>query len=327
MTHHHHDSGTAQGKTLGSRLLMAMVINLLIPAAQITGGLVAGSMALISDAVHNLGDFAALVVAYAAHRAGRQGPSLRHSFGMQRLEILAAVINAALLGGAALYIAVEAMDRLIDPFPVNLNIVAWLALAGLLGNGLSAILLHRDSAHNLNARGAFLHMVGDTLTSAAVLAGALVMRVADLPWLDPALSLAIVVYIAWNAVLLLREAVHVLMNGTPRGLDLETVKEKMEAVEGVLGVHYLHAWTMGGGSVAMTGHVVVADQMVSDTERLSKTLVGLLSKSFGIDHPVLQFETHACGQGELLCQMTCANGSTCKHQEPSKNRGSSHEKI
>ncbi len=288
--------------TLAGRLLLAMLINLLIPAAQIAGGLVAGSVALISDAVHNLGDFAALVLAYGAHRAGRRGPSLRHTFGLQRLEILAAVINAALLSGAALYIAVEALARLAEPTPIKLDLVAWLALLGIVDNGLSAWLLHRDSAHNLNARGAFLHMMGDMMTSVAVLAGALVMGVAPLPWLDPVLSLAIVVYILWNSAVLLREAIQVLMNAAPPGVDLASIKAVMEAVDGVSGVHYLHTWSMGGGSVAMTGHVVVADQMVSETEHLTRTLDDVLLQNFGIDHPVLQFETRACGQGELLCR-------------------------
>jgi cation diffusion facilitator family transporter len=302
MASHNH----THAETFGGRLLLAMVINLLIPAAQLAGGLMAGSMALISDAVHNLGDFAALVMAYGAHRAGKRGPSLRHTFGLQRLEILAAVINAALLSGAALYIAVEALGRLAAPAPINPEVVAWLALLGIAGNGLSAWLLHKDSEHNLNARGAFLHMIGDMLTSVAVLAGALIMQVAALPWLDPALSLVIVAYIVWNAAALLKEAVHVLMNGAPRGISLETVKSAMEAVAGIDGVHYLHAWSIGGRSVALTCHVVVTDQMVSATEHLSQTLGVMLMTRFGIDHPVLQFETRTCGQGELLCRkMSC----------------------
>jgi cation diffusion facilitator family transporter len=183
-------------------------------------------------------------------------------------------------------------------------VVAWLALLGVAGNGVSAWLLHRDSEHNLNARGAFLHMVGDMLTSAAVLAGALVMWVIDLPWLDPALCLVIVVYIVGNALVLLKEAVHVLMNGVPRRIDLEALKTAMEKVDGVVGVHYLHAWSMGNRSVAMTAHVVVADQMVSATERLSREMAEMLLDRFDIDHPVLQFETQACGRGELLCGKT-----------------------
>ena len=299
-------------ETLGSRLVLAMLINLLIPAAQILGGLVAGSVALISDAVHNLGDFAALVVAYIAHLAGKRGPSLRHTFGLQRVEVLAAVVNVALLSGAALFIATEALKRLAHPQPIDLDIVAWLALLGIVGNGLAAWLLHRDSAHNLNARGAFLHMIGDMLTSVAVLVGALVMRVADLPWLDPVLSLAIVIYIVWNGVLLLKEAVHVLMNGVPRGLDIETIKSAMQNVDGVENVHYLHAWSMGNRSVALTAHVVVDDQLISAIERLTQTLDDMLLKEFGIDHPVLQFETAICGRGETLCR-----GTGCKSDKKS----------
>ena len=300
--------------TLGSRLVLAMLINLLIPAAQIIGGLLAGSVALISDAVHNLGDFAALVVAYIAHLAGKRGPSLRHTFGLQRVEVLAAVVNVALLSGAALFIATEALKRLADPRPIELDIVAWLALLGILGNGLAAWLLHRDSAHNLNARGAFLHMIGDMLTSVAVLFGALIMRVVDLPWVDPVLSLAIVVYIVWNGVMLLKEAVHVLMNGVPRWLNIETIKTALEKVDGVDSVHYLHAWSMGNRSVALTAHVVVPDQLISATEVLALTINDVLMEQFGIDHPVLQFETTICGQGEMLCRkMACEpDGDACQ---------------
>jgi cation diffusion facilitator family transporter len=313
MNHPHHP----HTETLGRRLMLAMVINLLIPAAQIIGGLLAGSVALISDAVHNLGDFAALMVAYGAHRAAKRGPSVRHTFGLQRIEILAAVVNAALLCGAAMYIASEAMVRLADPRPINLTIVFWLALLGIAGNGAAAWLLHRDSEHNLNARGAFLHMIGDMLTSVAVLVGALVMQVADLPWLDPALSLAIVVYIVWNSVVLVKEAVHVLMNGVPRGLDLEAIKAALESVAGVDSVHYLHAWSMGNRSVALTAHVVVPDQLISAAENLTMTINDVLMDNFGIDHPVLQFETSACGRGELLCRKTGC--------EPGDNACESHE--
>ncbi len=302
--HHHHPS------TLGSRLLLAMLINLFIPAVQIAGGILAGSVALISDAVHNLSDFAALVIAYAADKAGRKGPTLRHTFGLQRLEILAAVVNAGLLGAASVYIAVEALKRLAHPTVVAVDLVAGLALVGIVGNGLSAWLLYRDSSHNLNARGAFLHMLGDMLTSVAVLVGALVMRFFELPWLDPALSLAIVVYIVWNAAALLKEAVHVLMNGTPSGLDLEALRDEMEAMEGVQGLHHLHAWSLGNGTLALTGHVVVPDQMVSATESLAAAIEAMLSEKFGIDHPVLQFETRECGQGELLCRKGCETNKT-----------------
>ncbi len=309
MGHNHN-----QGEAMGKRLLFSMVLNLIIPAAQIAGGVVAGSVALISDAVHNLGDFTALLVAYLANKAGKRAPSLRHTFGLKRMEVFAAVINAALLGASGVYIAVEAIDRFARPTTVATGLVALLALVGIAGNGLSAWLLHKDSGHSLNARGAFLHMLGDLMTSVAVLVGALLMRFVKLPWLDPALSLAIVAYIVFNCLGLLKEAVHVLMNGTPRGLDLKLVKSAVEAVPGVKGIHYLHAWSMGDDSMALTCHVVVPDQLVSGTEALARTIHKKLLFLFGIDHPVLQFETGVCGHGDLLCQMACNADSGCGHE-------------
>jgi cation diffusion facilitator family transporter len=221
------------------------------------------------------------------------------------MEIFAAVANAALLGGSAVYIAMEALHRLARPMPVMPGLVAWLALVGIVGNGFSAWLLHKDSDTNLNARGAFLHMVGDLLTSVAVLIGALIMGFIELPWLDPVLSLGIVIYILFNCFILLKESMHVLMNGTPRGLDLETVRLEVEKIPGVAGIHYLHAWSMGDDSVALTCHVVAPDQMISATETLTRSIQEILLSRFGIDHPVLQFETSVCGRGELLCQAGC----------------------
>ncbi len=260
-------------------------------------------MALISDAVHNLSDFTALVIAYVAYLVAKRGPTQRHTFGLCRVEIFAAVINSALLGGTAVVIAVEAISRLKNPTPILTEVVVILALVGISGNGLSAWLLHKDSKHNLNLRGAFLHMLGDLMTSVAVLVGAIVLHFKPWPWIDPALSLLITAYILLNCILLLKESIHILMNGTPRGLDLNSVKDTMEALPGVDGIHYLHAWTLGADSVALTCHVVVPDQPISDTESLSRVIRQKLLKRFGVDHPVLQFETRACGKGALLCQI------------------------
>ncbi|SDB32942.1 cobalt-zinc-cadmium efflux system protein [Desulfonatronum thiosulfatophilum] len=306
---HNHDRSTER---FGKRLLICMGINIVIPFFQIIGGLAAGSVALISDAVHNIGDFMALLLAFVAHKLGRRSPSLKHTFGIRRVEIFAAVINAALLGGAAVYISIEAVKRLLAPTPVITELVMALALLGIIGNGLSAWLLHDDSRHSLNARGAFLHMVGDMLTSVAVLVSALVIRFTDMPWLDPALSLVIVAYILFNCVYLLREATRVLLNATPKGLDLRTVQAELEALEGVESIHYLHVWNISDQSVALTAHVVVPDQMISATEHLAETINKMLNSRFGIDHPVLQFETRTCGRGTLLCEMTCDEERRCR---------------
>ena len=305
------DKNHINAEATGKRLVVSMLINILIPAAQIVGGIYAGSMALISDAVHNISDFTALIIAYVAHLVAKSGPTQRHTFGLRRVEIFAAVINSALLGGTAVVIAVEAVDRLKYPMPVLTEIVAVLALVGIAGNGLSAWLLHKDSKHNLNLRGAFLHMLGDLMTSVAVLVGAIVLHFKPWPWIDPVLSLIITAYILLNCILLLKESIHVLMNGTPRGLDLNSVKDTMEAIPGVDSIHYLHAWSLGADSVALTCHVVVPDQPISTTESLSRALRKKLLNKFGVDHPVLQFETSTCGEGRLLCQMASNLNLAC----------------
>jgi cobalt-zinc-cadmium efflux system protein len=164
MTHSHRHSEDAWGKSL----LISMALNLIIPAAQIWGGILSGSMALISDALHNLSDFLALVINYAALIIGRRRPTLRHTFGFKRVEIFATLLSVALLYGAAFYIAIEAWDRWITPRPITGKLVIWIALLGLVGNILSAVLLHAGSKVNLNMKSAFLHMVADAATSLGV---------------------------------------------------------------------------------------------------------------------------------------------------------------
>jgi cobalt-zinc-cadmium efflux system protein len=295
--------------TRGSRLLMTLALNFAIPVAQIIGGVMANSVALISDATHNFSDFAAILVAYLAFRIARRGASVRNTFGYRRAEVLAALINVALLVGAAIVIVVEAFERLRNPAAVSGVIVVVLATVGILGNGLSAWLLHRDAKHSLNVRGAFWHMVGDMLTSVAVLASGVILYYRPWYWLDPVLSFVIVVFILKNCWAIAKESGLILMNSTPRDLDLEKVRRHLQELPEVCGVHYLHAWNVSSSSVAFSCHVVVPDQAVSHTEPLAEKIRRNLLESFGIDHPVLQFETAACGDADLLCQLACGNGN------------------
>ena len=297
--------------TTGARLLITLAINLLIPAVQIVGGLYAHSMALISDAVHNFSDFTALLIAYFAFRIGKKGASPQNTFGYKRAEILGAAINVALLVAAAAFILYEAFARIKHPQPVIGQIVIYLAAVGILGNSLSAWLLHRGSKHSLNVRGAFLHMVGDMLTSVLVLANGIILIFRPWYWLDPLLSFLIVIFILKNCWSILKEATGILMNATPRNLDLEEIKKALQTIPGVCGVHYLHAWNVSSSSTAFSCHVEVTDQLLSKTESLSENIRHELFHRFGIDHPILQFETVQCGNGSMLCELSCGNpGST-----------------
>ena len=307
---HHHHGGHGVGERSGRRLLAALALNLIIPAVQIVGGLMANSMALVSDAVHNFSDFAALLVSYVAWRIGGKGASVRNTFGYRRAEIMASLINAALLVGASGIIAYGAISRLWQPEAVSGWLVFSIAGIGVAGNGFSALLLHRDAKHNLNVRGAFLHMMGDLMTSVVVVINGLVLVFYPWYWIDPLLSLLIVVFILKNCWAILVEATHILMNATPRELDLREVRAEMERMPGICSVHHLHAWRLDSTGIAFMGHVVVPEQPVSQTGGLARTIRQALTNRYGIDHATLQFETEACGNGELLCENGCAPPAT-----------------
>jgi len=287
--------------TTGFRLLITLMLNFIIPVIQVIGGVYANSMALISDATHNFSDFTAVLISYLGYRIGQRGASAQHTFGYWRAEIMAALLNVAILVGASVYIVYEACQRLFNPETVSGWIVVWIAGVGVIGNGLSAWLLHKDAKHSLNVRGAFLHMLGDLLTSVAVLVGGIVLIFKPWYWLDPILSLLIVCFILKNCWGILKEASGILMNATPTGIDIQEVKETLDQIPGVSGVHYLHAWNLSSSSIAFSCHVVVLDQPVSNTENLAKTIRETLLNRFGINHPILQFETSQCGNGSILC--------------------------
>lgn len=301
---HNHQHKPDMEDTSGSRLLATLALNLLIPVAQAVGGVMANSVALISDAVHNFSDFMAVLISYIAYRIGRKGATAFNTFGYRRAEILAALINVLLLAGASGVILYHAVERLLDPQPVSGFIVIILAGVGVVGNGLSAWLLHRDAAHSLNVRGAFLHMLGDLLTSVVVLLNGILLMFYPWFWLDPLLSLLIVAFILKNGWGLFKEATAVLMNATPSHINLEDVRDFLAGLPGIAGVHHLHAWRISSSSIAFTCHVVVPDQPVSSTEEIGRSIRHALLHRFGIDHPVLQFETTPCAQGALLCELS-----------------------
>lgn len=295
--HPHHHPETSWGK----RLFITMGLNLVIPAVQIGAGFLSGSMALISDALHNLSDFISILISYMALKIGKRGPSHSQTFGYGRVEILAAVFNVALLFGAGLFIAVEGWIRLQNPTPIQGNLVIGAALLGVLANGISTWMLHDGAKENLNMRGAFLHMLTDALTSLGVAVLGLIWLFLPWYWLDSLVSWAIVILILYSGWGILKEACLILMNATPPGIDLEAIQQAVEALEGIEGFHHLHVWNPTSGTIALAAHVIVPDQMLCQVDGLALKVRELLLTKFKIDHPTLQFETNAFTSKELLC--------------------------
>lgn len=283
------------------RLRLVLLLNFIIPAAQIAGGLVANSMALISDATHNFSDFTAVFITYLARLWGRKPASARSTFGHQRLETLAVLANVGLLMVAAAVIVWHAVARLVAPEPVAGWLVMLAAGVGVVGNGYSTWLLKKDAGQSLNLRGAFLHMLADFLTSVGVLISGLVMLYWPAYWLDPVLSVIIALLIAKNAWDLLRQAADILLNRTPSGLELAEVKACLEEEPEVVRAHHLHAWSISEHETAFSAHLVVADQPLSQVDELARRLQAALAERFGIEHATLQFETAACDVASGHC--------------------------
>ncbi|MBI4763275.1 MAG: cation transporter [Deltaproteobacteria bacterium] len=307
MESEHHDPNPVT--SWGKRLFVTMMMNLVIPLVQIVAGILAGSMALISDALHNLSDFISIVISYAALKIGQREPSLSQTFGYRRVEVVAAVFNVAILFGAAFYITVEGWVRLRNPSVIQGNLVIGAALLGIAANGISTWLLHAGAKENLNMRGAFLHMLTDTLTSVGVALLGVLWLFRPWYWLDPIVSWAIVVLILYNGWGILKESLLILMNATPPGIDLRAIQKEVEALEGIEGLHHLHVWNPSSGTIALAAHVIVPDQMLGQIDDLAKKVRDLLLSKFNIDHPILQFESGACGSKELLCALCRSNYS------------------
>jgi len=260
-------------------------------------------MALISDALHNLSDFISLVINYAALLIGRRAPTHKQTFGYKRVEIFAALISVAILYAAAVYIAIEAWQRFIAPRAISGQIVIWIALLGFAGNLFSALILHSGAKVNLNMKSAFLHMMADAATSLAVVALGVLWLFKPWYWLDPVLSWLIVALIIYSGWGILKDSFLILMNATPPGINLAEIKNTLEAIEGISEIHDLHVWNPSAESIALAAHVTVPDQMLGKVDELAEKVRTVLWQKFKIDHPTLQFESNACQNGGLLCNI------------------------
>jgi cobalt-zinc-cadmium efflux system protein len=300
---HSHDNYSNAEASWGRRLVASMVMNLIIPAVQIYGGVISGSMALISDALHNLSDFISLVINYAALLIGRRAPTHKQTFGYKRVEIFATLISVALLYGAAFYIALEAWQRLRAPQPIAGWLVIWIALIGFIGNMISALILRSGAKENLNMKSAFLHMLTDAFTSLGVVVLGIVWLFKPWFWLDPVFSWLIVALILYSGWDLLKDSILILMNATPPGISLQDIQKSLESIEGIKEIHDLHVWNPSAGNIALAVHITVPDQMLGKVDALAEKARAILFEKFKIDHPTLQFECNTCNNGNLLCRI------------------------
>ncbi|MEI9996893.1 MAG: cation diffusion facilitator family transporter [Rhizomicrobium sp.] len=288
--HHHHDHGHhhAPPKDFGTMFLLGTLLNVGIVVLQATYGIIAHSTALLADAGHNLSDVLSLLIAWGAAGLARRAATTRYTYGLRGSSIIAALFNAVFLMVVLGGIAWEAIQRLSDPAPVQGGIVMIVAAAGIVINGISAWLFASGSKGDINVRGAFLHMLSDAVVSFGVLvAGGLIVLTGWL-WLDPAVTLVVVVVIFWGTWRLLRDSVSMALAGVPSGIDPEKVRAYLGTVPGVTRIHDLHIWPMSTTETALTCHLVMPGRHPGDT--FTVAIAKELRHAFGIEHTTLQIE-------------------------------------
>ena len=287
-----HRVATASGKV--QRVLTAsLAATLCYVLATFYFGLRAHSLALLSEAGHNLSDMLAIGLSYLAVYFQRRPATDQKTFGYQRAGVLAAFVNASTLFVLAAWIALSAIHRLYAPVAVQPRLMMLVASAGVLMNGAIAGLLWKFSG-DLNIRGVFLHMLGDTVSTAAVIVGGAGILFTGAMGIDSALSLAIAGMIAWSSVAIVRETLNILLEGTPSTLALAEVRAAVGAIPGVLDVHDLHVWSLGSASHALASHVIIAEMPLSDSAGILDAINSALRDRFHITHTTIQFEIHGC---------------------------------
>ncbi len=256
-------------------------------------GVRAHSLALISEAGHNVSDMLAIVLSFVAVYFQARPATDEKTFGYQRAGVLAAFVNALTLVVLAGWIAIAALHRLAAPEPVQPKLMMLVAAAGVVMNGCIAGLLWKFSG-DINIRGVFLHMLGDTLSTAAVIAGGAGILFTGITWIDPVLSVIIAGMILYSSAGIVRETLHILLEGTPKNLQLHEIRSSMQAVSGVLNVHDLHVWSLGSSSHALASHVTIAEMPLSDCSDILEGINLALRERFHIHHTTIQFETKGC---------------------------------
>ncbi|SDQ13585.1 cation diffusion facilitator family transporter [Flagellimonas zhangzhouensis] len=301
--HHHHGHSHSHNDLKGRNLLISIVLNIAITLSQVIGGILSGSLALLSDALHNFSDVLSLVISYVAQKMGKKQASKHRTFGYKRAEILAAFINASTLVIVAIILMKEAIERLVEPQEIKSNLVIWLALIAIAGNGFSVLLLKKDSEHNMNMKSAYLHLLTDMMASVAVLIGGVLMKYYQIYWVDAALTMLIGIYLIYMGYDLLKESTKVLMLFTPRTIEIEDIVESICTINMVKNVHHVHIWQLNEEEVHMEAHIdFTEDIKLSQFDEILEEIEEHVYHKHGINHVNIQPEFDKCDSKSVIVQ-------------------------
>ncbi|MFH1197985.1 MAG: cation diffusion facilitator family transporter [bacterium] len=282
--------------------MITMLLNFIITIAQIVGGVISGSLALISDAMHNFSDGISVIISFIALKLKSRENSPTHTFGLKRAEILAAVINAVVLIVIYIFLFYEAVQRFFAPQKIEPGLMSIVAIIGLLANIVGALLLKRDAQTSINIKSSYLHLLSDSVSSVAVVLGGVAIALWNIMWIDPMLTILIGIYIFRQSYSILSDAIHVLMEGAPPDISIEEIKKLIEKIPGVDNLHHIHLWMVGDNDVHLEAHLNVKDMMISESDKLRGRVEEILHQNFNINHITLQFECNLCPGNELIHQ-------------------------
>lgn len=287
-----HDHSHHHGKISGKRLMFSILLNVVITVSQIIGGIISGSLALISDAVHNLSDVISLIISYIANLlSNKKQQTLHKTFGYKRAEIIAAFINSASLIVIAVFLAIEAIKRFEQPSEIMTDVVIWLAFIAILGNGISVLILHKEAEHNLNMKAAYLHLFSDLLTSVAVLIGGILMKYYNVYWLDGVLTIIISIYLLYMSWDIFLSSLKILMLFAPKDLMIEEIQNEIIKIEGIKNIHHVHIWQLNDRDIHFEAHIEFKNDIrLSEFDLVCSTVEELLKEKFHIYHSYLQPE-------------------------------------
>jgi cobalt-zinc-cadmium efflux system protein len=286
-SHHEHNHPILSTK----KLLFSIILNLLITVSQFIGGLISGSLSLMSDAAHNLTDVISLVISYIAAKLKLKKQTEHETFGYKRAEILAAFINASTLIVLSIYLAIESFQRFTNITEIESNLVIWLSLVALIANSLSVFLLSKDAKNNINMKSAYLHLLTDAMVSLAVLVGGLLMKYYQLYWIDPTLTLVISIYLMYLSWDILLESSKMLMLFAPEGIHIKDIETSILKIDKIKNLHHVHLWQLNDHDIYIEAHIQFKENItLSDWDEICFKIEEQLWEEFHINHSMLQPE-------------------------------------
>ncbi|HAF07225.1 MAG: Cobalt/zinc/cadmium cation efflux pump protein [candidate division TA06 bacterium 32_111] len=287
--HHNHENYGS----LNFKFIFSIFLNLLITIFEIFGGFLSGSLMLISDSLHNFADTFSLILSFFAIKISNKEKNQRKTFGYKRAEIIVSLFNSSFLLVTSFFLIFESIKRFVKPEEINSNILLFVSIIGFFGNLISVLLLHKESKKSLNIKSSYLHLISDTLSSVAVIIGAIFIKLFKIYFIDSVLTIFISLYILFQTYSILKKSIDILMQSSA-DLDYNSIKNDVEKIKGVKNIHHVHTWMTNETSYYFEAHIELEDMMLSETCKIMEEIEKLLKEKYKVAHITIQFETNKC---------------------------------